>query len=214
VALKQIPVGQIEPHPKNPNSMAPDAFKKLQRHIERTSFYPPVIVRPLDDGRYQMIDGWHRYLIVRDHLKRDKVAAIVAEVSETEADMMLATLNRLHGEDDPRARAELVSDLLQEYGSVVALADLLPESQTEINTMLKNLENGFGGGDEPEPDEPGEKKKMKLQFTADQWLVIGEALSIIKRRAGLGENEVERCFEFLAADWLGGQERVESRNLN
>jgi ParB-like chromosome segregation protein Spo0J len=215
---KEIPVTAIEPNPKNPNSMPPTEMQKLQRHIERTGFYPPLIVRPVGgtgkDARYMMVDGWHRYLVLRDGLQLQKVTCVVADVSEAEANMMLATLNRLHGEDDPRKRAELVSDLLQEFGSVVALADLLPESANEINDMLKNLGNGFVTEPEPEP-EPGKKKTLKLQFDNDQWLVIGEALSVMRRRAELPEGQVERCLELLCADWLGGlsgEERATSMN--
>jgi len=208
----KVPVGNIEPHPKNPNSMPLPEMQKLQRHIERTGFYPPVIVRPLGGtgkaARYQMIDGWHRYLVLRDGLKNATVNAIVADVTEVEADMMLATLNRLHGEDDPRLRATLVSDLLQEFGSVVALADLLPESANDINAMLKNLENDFQAPPEDEPG-PGEKKKVKWTFDNDQWLVIGEALSVMKRRAELGDNQVERALELVCADWISSLSSAE-----
>lgn len=106
---------------------------KLAEEIARTGHYPPIVVRPYLDG-YQILDGHHRVMVLR-RLGHETAHCVVWDVDDQDALLFLATLNRLSGEDDPRKRAALVSELRQSLG-VDALAKRLPEDAEKIQKLL------------------------------------------------------------------------------
>jgi hypothetical protein len=60
-------------------------------------------------------------------------------VNDREAKLLLATLNRLQGQDLPSRRAELIHELMAEL-SVGDLAGLLPETEKQIEELHALLE--------------------------------------------------------------------------
>jgi len=110
-----VPLDNLLPHPLNSNVMSPDLQAKLRAHIKWTGRYPFLVVRPPPDepGKYQVLDGHHRVAVLRD-LGHTEARCDVWQVDDREAKLLLATLNRLQGQDQPLRRAELVHELLGE----------------------------------------------------------------------------------------------------
>jgi ParB-like chromosome segregation protein Spo0J len=135
-----IPLGDLLPHPLNSNVMPVDLQAKLRVHIKRTHRYPFLVVRPHPDeaGKFQVLDGHHRVAILRD-LGHTEARCDVWEVNDREARLLLATLNRLQGQDQPRKRAELIHELLGEM-NVADLGGLLPESDKQLEELHALLE--------------------------------------------------------------------------
>ncbi|NJL30774.1 MAG: ParB N-terminal domain-containing protein [Phycisphaerales bacterium] len=123
--LMELPMAHLHAHPRNSNRMAPELLDKLKLHLQRSDRYPPIIVRPYPQanlangetaqGHYQLLDGHHRVRALRE-LGRTTARCVVWEVDDAQALELLATLNRLQGKDDPRARAALVDDWQQRCG--------------------------------------------------------------------------------------------------
>ncbi len=135
-----VPIADLVPHPMNTNAMPPDLFEKLKGHLRRNGRYPAVIVRPhpSDDGKYEVIDGHHRARAL-ESLGHETVRVDVWHVDDTETRVLLATLNRLEGDDVPVRRAELLHALMGEMSSA-DLASLVPESEAEIRDLHALLE--------------------------------------------------------------------------
>jgi ParB-like chromosome segregation protein Spo0J len=135
-----IPLGDLVAHPLNSNVMPEDLQAKLRAHIKRTGRYPFLVVRPHPDepGKFQVLDGHHRVAILRD-LGHTEARCDVWEVNDREARLLLATLNRLQGQDQPRKRAELIHELMGEM-SLDDLAGLLPETDKQIEELHALLE--------------------------------------------------------------------------
>lgn len=135
-----IDVERLHPHPLNSNVMPDDLRGKLRVHIGRTGRYPHVIVRPHPDelGEYQVLDGHHRVEILRE-LGHTEARCDVWDVDDREAKLLLATLNRLQGQDSPIRRAELIHALLGEM-SLDDLAGLLPETDKQLEELHALLE--------------------------------------------------------------------------
>ena len=149
--VHEIPLARLQPHPHNSNVMPEPLLKKLAGHIARTDRYPPIIARPVHnatdteadadahtdadaDAQYQILDGHHRVAALR-RLGRDTARALIWHVNDDEALMLVATLNRLEGEDDPRQRAALLAKLHQRH----ALQDLsaqLPEPTEQLQKLM------------------------------------------------------------------------------
>jgi ParB-like chromosome segregation protein Spo0J len=140
IGPRMIPLDRLLPHPLNSNVMPPDLQAKLRAHIKRTGRYPYLVVRqhPDESEQFQVLDGHHRVAILRD-LGHVEARCDVWEVNDREAKLLLATLNRLQGQDQPRKRAELIHDLLGEM-SLDDLGGLLPETDKQIEELHALLE--------------------------------------------------------------------------
>src|SRR2546426_3051132 len=137
---RMVPLDDLLPHPLNSNVMSPDLQAKLRAHIRRTGRYPFLVVRPHPEqpGRYQVLDGHHRVAVLRD-LGHTEARCDIWTVDDREAKLLLATLNRLQGQDLPIRRAELLHELLGEM-SVDDLAGLLPETDKQLEELHALLE--------------------------------------------------------------------------
>ena len=140
VGPRMVPLDDLLPHPLNSNVMPEDLQEKLRAHIKRTGRYPFLVVRPhpQEPGKFQVLDGHHRVAILRD-LGHEKVRCDVWQVDDREAKLLLATLNRLAGQDLPIRRAQLVQELLGEM-SAADLAGLLPETDKQLEELHALLE--------------------------------------------------------------------------
>ena len=124
----------LHAHPHNSNVMPDALFEKLVDHIESTHRYPPIVVRQRQEGGYEIIDGHHRVKAL-GRLGVDTAHCVVWDVNESEALLLLATLNRLEGSDDPRKRAALVAQL-QGGRDLKALSQLLPERVEHLKKLV------------------------------------------------------------------------------
>jgi ParB-like chromosome segregation protein Spo0J len=135
-----IPIDRLREHPRNSNAMSAEALRTLRRHIRRSGRYEPLVVRPLppsDDGAptYQVLNGHHRLRVLRD-LGHAAVRCEVWDVDDREALLLLATLNRLEGRDEPMKRAALLSELASGSDHLGRLVELLPEDQAALDKAL------------------------------------------------------------------------------
>lgn len=142
----ELDVSRLRAHPMNSNVMDDHLLAKLTDHIARTGQYPPVIVRPLPadgdipsgnehDSCFQILDGHHRIKAIKQ-LKQTMVRCVVWEVDDAQALVLLATLNRLQGQDDPHKRAALIAKLQMERGIELSrLSLLLPERAEQLEAL-------------------------------------------------------------------------------
>ena len=183
--VRWIPLSRLEPHPENANRMAPAMKGKLKRHIERTGRYEPLVVRPLGADpageRYQILNGHHRAEVLRE-LGRTEARCDVWEVDDEEAQLLLATLNRLEGRDDPSARARLVAGLAAGR-SAEELARLLPEPADGVERLLR-LAQPPPAPLAPEAVEPP-ARPMTFFLTEEQHALVTEALREASNHFGI-----------------------------
>jgi ParB-like chromosome segregation protein Spo0J len=131
--LVRVPLTRLHPHPATPNQMTDEQLETLTRNIERAGGYQPIVVRPHPEveGDYQSLDGWQR-ITVLPRLGHADLLCYVWPCDDETALVLLATLNRLHGEDVPAKRAELLAELTS-LMPVSELALLLPEEASQID---------------------------------------------------------------------------------
>ncbi len=134
--LLRVGLGQLYAHPSNSNLMADERLDKLARNIEREGRYPPLIVRPHphDAAAFEVLDGHQRLSVLR-RLGRDQALCYLWPCDDATALVLLATLNRLEGEDVPALRSALLAELACLLPKE-DLALLLPESAAAIDETL------------------------------------------------------------------------------
>ena len=135
--LKEIPLSELQVHPDNANVMSRDVLGKLKGHIAGHGNYEPLIVRrhPRQGEGYELLNGHHRKLVLEE-LGYTTASCIVWEVNDEEAMLLLATLNRLTGDDDLRKRAALLEKLTRRYRTATLLAKL-PETKERLEKLLE-----------------------------------------------------------------------------
>jgi len=188
---RNIDIQRIDPHPHNANVMSADAMKKLARHIQRTRRYEALVVRPRggtdDEPRYQVLNGHHRLEVLR-RLGHQRVRCEVWDVDDREALLLLATLNRLEGRDDPSRRAALLARLAGQDNSaadLAKLARLLPENRAALERAIALAREPL-----PVPVAPGDAPRvfapMTFFLTDDENRTVGHALRVAAREVAAG----------------------------
>ena len=203
MTLQWIPLDALEPHPENSNRMPQRLMEKLKAHIQRTGLYEPLVVRPIQSGvrseecgvtgnsngrtakqgadecassaprfRHQILNGHHRAEVLRE-LGHTHARCDVWEVDDAEALLLLATLNRLEGRDDPSARAQLVAHLA-DGRPAEDLARLLPEPPDAVERLLALAKPPPAPLPAQEAEVPA--RPMTFFLTDEQHDVVSEAL--------------------------------------
>ena len=139
--IRSIALDKLVAHPDNPNRQSRANFAKLVRNIKRTGRYEPLIVRPYigtkgQRQRFQIINGEHRWLAL-SQLGYKQADAIVWDIDDEQADILLATLNRLGGSDVLDKKVALLKRLNKKI-EAGELAKLLPQTAKQIE-RLTNL---------------------------------------------------------------------------
>jgi ParB family transcriptional regulator, chromosome partitioning protein len=107
-----LPVGEIDPDPANPNLMDDALYESLRADIEEHGFTQPILVRRGENGRYQLIDGEHRWRAVAE-LGYGAIPSVVTDDDGDDAKVRLLTMNRLRGTFVPIKLAYVLADLAQ-----------------------------------------------------------------------------------------------------
>lgn len=139
--LREVPVSDIEPNPDQPRTVfEPGALEGLSESIGSAGLLQPLIVRPLDDGRFQLVAGERRWraaqkaglstvpVVVRFSPEDERLQAALIE------NMVREDLNPV---DEARACAALVDDL---GISKEDLAKRLGRSRSGISNLVRLLD--------------------------------------------------------------------------
>jgi len=137
VKQRSIALHQLHPHPKRDNHCPPETQAKIQRHMSRSGNYEPLVVYvdpSLTPNTYTIINGHVRWEIAKT-LGWTKIDCYIWDVTPTEAELALATLNTLHGTPDPEKRMDLLASLREQF-PLEDLQLLLPESPEALADLL------------------------------------------------------------------------------
>jgi ParB/RepB/Spo0J family partition protein len=131
-----IALERLLAHPDNPNRMSSANFVKLLSNIKRSGRYEPIVVREHGEreGFFQILNGHHRCRALAE-LGYSQADAIVWDVDDEQADILLATLNRLAGTDEPARKLALLQRLSNRI-EPKQLARLLPQSCRQIKQLI------------------------------------------------------------------------------
>jgi ParB family transcriptional regulator, chromosome partitioning protein len=136
----EIPVDKVTPNPRQPREVfEEEAMAELVHSIKEVGLLQPVVVRPLEEGRYELIMGERRWRATRD-AGLDTIPAIVRDTSD---DAMLrdALLENLHrAQLNPLEEAAAYQQLLDDFGCTHdELAGRIGRSRPQISNTLRLL---------------------------------------------------------------------------
>ena len=142
--IQSISIDKLIAHPDNPNRMSKANFAKLIRNIKQTGRYEPLVVRPCPPDQvggkvnyFQIINGHNRCEALAQ-LGYKTADAIVWDIDDQQADILLATLNRLSGSDVLDKKLVLLARLNKRM-EAQELAKLLPQTKKQIERLTSML---------------------------------------------------------------------------
>jgi ParB family chromosome partitioning protein len=139
--LREIPVEMIRPNPNQPRTVfEPGALRGLADSIATSGVVQPLLVRPLADGRYELIAGERRWRAARE-AGLHAVPAVVRDEAEAER-MQTALIENMVREDlNPVDAARACAQLLDELGlSKEELARRVGRSRAAISNLVRILD--------------------------------------------------------------------------
>jgi len=116
-SIKAVPIEKIQANMYNPNAVAPPEMKLLYQSIKEDGYTMPIVCYYLpDEDKYEIVDGFHRYMIMRDHKdihKREGGKLPVSVIEKDLSNRMASTIrhNRARGTHSIQLMTHIVSEL-------------------------------------------------------------------------------------------------------
>lgn len=137
----EVPVHAITPNPKQPRTVFDtDALDELVESIREVGLLQPVVVRPLDDGSYELVMGERRLRASQ----RAGLATIPAIIRRTEdADLLRdALLENLHrAQLNPLEEAAAYQQMLRDFDCTQEeLSARIKRSRPQISNTIRLLQ--------------------------------------------------------------------------
>jgi ParB family chromosome partitioning protein len=128
MSLKRIALDKIEPNPDQPRKLFDAAaLRELAASIQARGLKQPIAVRPMGDGRYQLIMGerrWRAHLMLRDegHLEEHTILAFVRKATNQEMAIDSIVENLARADIAPLEEANAFQRMIDAGYSVEQLA--------------------------------------------------------------------------------------------
>ena len=133
IALEKIRSGRYQPRTR----MDEASLDELAASIKSQGVMQPILVRPLDGGRYEIIAGERRWLAAR-RAGLDEIPALVRDVPD-QATLALALIENIQREDlNPLEEAQGIKRLIDEFGLThEAAAQAIGRSRSAVTNLLR-----------------------------------------------------------------------------
>lgn len=139
--LQNLPVeylqrGQYQPR----HDIDPEKLQELSDSIKAQGIIQPIIVRELEEDKYEIIAGERRWRAAQ-LAQLDKVPVVIKQLDEKAA-MAIALIENIQREDlNPLEEAEALKKLLDAFTMThQQLADAVGKSRTNITNLLRLLD--------------------------------------------------------------------------
>jgi ParB family chromosome partitioning protein len=136
--VRRVPVDRIDTNPQQPRmSIDEDALQELAASIREHGVLQPILVRPGEDGRYQLIAGERRWRAARIAGMTD-LPAMIEEIDDDTA-LEIAIIENLQREDlSPLDEALMYERMTSQHGySVRRLAQKIGKDKGYIENRLR-----------------------------------------------------------------------------
>ena len=115
--VRAVPIEQIHANAYNPNAVAPPEMKLLYKSILEDGYTMPIVCYKLDDENYEIVDGYHRYTIMKTHkdiFEHENGKLPVVVIDKPIEQRMASTIrhNRARGSHSIELMTNIVAELV------------------------------------------------------------------------------------------------------
>ncbi|MGN0653677.1 MAG: ParB/RepB/Spo0J family partition protein [Oscillospiraceae bacterium] len=139
---KQVRLSDIEPNKNQPRKeFDEDTIRELADSINEHGLLQPILVRPLDNGMYQIVAGERRWRACRMLGWNDReVPVIIKELDDEETAKIALVENVLREDLNPIDEAKAYSELIEKYSmKQEEVAKLVGKARTSVTNSLRIL---------------------------------------------------------------------------
>ena len=135
-----VPISLIDPNPAQPRtSIRPEALEQLTRSIQESGVVQPILVRPVANGRYQIIAGERRFRAA-ERLGLSTIPAVIRTVADDRVLEFALVENIQREELTPIEEAQALRRLQDELGlTQEALAGKVGKDRATVANTLRLL---------------------------------------------------------------------------
>jgi len=133
--VKWIEIDKIQANNYNPNAVAKPEMELLQLSIEKDKYTQPIVVWEIEPDKYEVVDGFHRYLIGKDILKLSHLPCVVINKDRIDRNDRIASTirhNRARGKHKVDSMSDIVIELSRRNWSDKRIAKELGMDQDEV----------------------------------------------------------------------------------
>ena len=198
VGVRIVPLERIEPNPEQPRLVFnEESLQELAASVKEHGILQPILVRPLDGGRYQLIAGERRWRASK-LAGLDTIPALVEDIDDDTA-LEIAIIENLQREDiSPLDEAVMYDRMVHEHGySIRKLADKLgkdkgylenrlrlADAPVEVRELVSLRKDTLSHAYElMKVEDPKKRKRLAAQVAAGQLTLIKLREKIEGRRA-------------------------------
>jgi ParB family chromosome partitioning protein len=136
--VKLVPIDRIEPNPEQPRLVFDEAtLEELAASIREHGVLQPILLRPIDDGRFELIAGERRWRAskIAGH---PTIPALVEDIDDDTA-LEISIIENLQREDiSPLDEAAMYDRMIRDHGySIRRLADKLGKDKGYLENRLR-----------------------------------------------------------------------------
>jgi len=160
-----VPVDLIDPNPWNKNEMSDRMMVALVKNFERIGNVQTVLLRPKADGRFEIVDGEHRWRASRMTGKKT-VPAFIRDLTDAEAKAETLALNKIHGETNAVDEARLIAELEEEGITAGEMVSFSGYDEVELSELRELAEFDWTGS------QPDATPKTEGRKDTDDWVTL------------------------------------------
>ncbi len=183
-----VDINLLDANPWNPNEETPLMFDKVRSNIKEFGFIDPVLVRE-KDGRYQIIDGEHRWRAAKELGFTEVSIQNMGEIHEFDAEFLTVQMNNLRGEDNLVKRGQIFKRLKEQRPELLAM---LPLFEDQVNAEIGALEYV--------PTFSSQKPNLLEGSTGITFRVLNEDLDLVLRVLESLDKQKDKAFMTLIKD--------------
>ena len=199
----EIPIDKLVKADWNYKTEDPDKQEKLKENIKRNGQIENIIIRELETGYFEVVNGNHRLTVLKD-LKQKMVHCYnLGKVTQAQAIRIAIETNETKFDTDSITLAERVKELTEEF-DLKDLVSTLPYSEIEIDNFSKLTDFDWEQyGSEDLSDTFGDTefdKQISLKVTNEtykRWLELKDRMQGI-----IGYDNESKVFEFAIIETL------------
>ena len=117
--VRSVPVEKIQANAYNPNHVAPPEMELLYKSIKEDGYTMPIVCYYLEnEDKYEIVDGFHRYSIIKKHkdiYDREEGKLPVVVIEKDLSNRMASTIrhNRARGSHSIELMTNIVAELVE-----------------------------------------------------------------------------------------------------
>ena len=112
-----------------------EQYQELKASIEKHGFYIPILVKKIEDGKFELIDGEHRIEIMKE-LGKEKIPAVIVDGDDKKATMLNILSNTARGSQNPMDVAEALRRAYEAGARVAELAAAVGHTDDWVRLYL------------------------------------------------------------------------------